>query len=125
GPLPPYVGLRDDGTSEVPQGQCAGAFYADCSPELAEWATSKLRLQSQAIFGHPITSAARRQLTSTYVLLTRDNALPPDFQGMFAAQADEVREFASSHSPFLSRPDDLAGLLAAIAAHPARKIAAA
>jgi pimeloyl-ACP methyl ester carboxylesterase len=115
GPLPPYVGLRDDGTMHVPDGQSYTAFYADCEPALAKWATSKLRLQSQRIFEHPITVAAWRSIASTYVLLTRDQALPPDFQRMFAAQADEVREFDSSHSPFLSRPDDFADLLASIA----------
>ncbi len=119
GPLPPYVGLREDGASQVPEGQSNIAFYADCNPDLAAWATSRLRLQSQAIFGHPITSAAWRGLPSTYVLLTQDQALPPDFQRMFAAQAGDVREFASSHSPFLSRPDDFAELLVAIAARPA------
>jgi pimeloyl-ACP methyl ester carboxylesterase len=116
GPLPPYVGLRDDGASEVPDGKSHIHFYADCEPGTAEWATGKLRLQSQQIFGHPITDAAWRKLPNSYVLLTQDQALPPDFQRMFAAQADEVREFASSHSPFLSRPEDLAELLSTIAA---------
>ncbi|MGE0500579.1 MAG: alpha/beta hydrolase [Rhizobiaceae bacterium] len=115
GPLPPYVGLRDDGASQVPAGQSYPSFYADCGPNIADWATNMLRLQSQRIFGHPITDAAWRKLPSTYILLTQDQALPPDFQRMFAAQANEVREFASSHSPFLSRPDDLAELLVSIA----------
>lgn len=115
GPLPPYVGLREDGASQVPEGQSNIAFYADCNPDLAAWATSRLRLQSQAIFGHPITEAAWRSVPSTYLLLTQDMALPPDFQRMFAVQADELREFASSHSPFLSRPDDLAELLVDVA----------
>ncbi|MDP3899152.1 MAG: alpha/beta hydrolase [Mesorhizobium sp.] len=116
GDFPPYVGLRDDGSSAVPDGQSVPAFYADCDPGLANWATGQLRLQSQRIFGHPITTAAWRSLPSTYLVLTQDNALPPDFQRMFAAQASEVREFVSSHSPFLSRPDDLAELLISIAA---------
>lgn len=115
GDLPPYVGLRDDGSSAVPDGQSVPALYADCDPALAAWATGQLRYQSQSIFGHPITQAAWRSIPSTYLLLTQDNALPPDFQRMFAVQADEVREFASSHSPFLSRPDDLAELLISVA----------
>jgi pimeloyl-ACP methyl ester carboxylesterase len=115
GDFPPYVGMRDDGSTEVPVGQSVPSFYADCDPALASWATGQLRLQSQRVFGHPITQAAWRTVASTYVLLTQDQALPPDFQRMFAAQADDVREFASSHSPFLSRPDDLAELLISIA----------
>lgn len=115
GPLPPYVGLRDDGAMEVPQGESVPAFYADCDPETAQWATEQLRLQSQQVLGPAITDAAWRRAPSSYIVLKQDRALPPDFERMFAAQADETFEFDSSHSPFLSRPDDLASLLVAIA----------
>jgi pimeloyl-ACP methyl ester carboxylesterase len=115
GPLPPYVGLRDDGTFAVPEGQSRDAFYADCSTDIASWANDRLRLQPQAVLGAPVTEASWRRLPSTYVVTTEDHALPPDFQRMFAAQAGDVREFASSHSPFLSRPDDLAELLVDVA----------
>jgi pimeloyl-ACP methyl ester carboxylesterase len=115
GPLPPYVGIHEDGTTRVPDGLSSTFFYADCAPDLVAWADARLRLQSQAVFAPAITKAAWRDIPSTYILLTQDQALPPDFQRMFAAQADDVREFASSHSPFLSRPDDFAELLASIA----------
>jgi pimeloyl-ACP methyl ester carboxylesterase len=115
GPLPPYVGMRDDGTFAVPDGKAHEHFYADCAPGLSAWATARLRPQSQAVLGPPVTAASWRSIPSTYVVTTQDQALPPDFQRMFAAQADEVREFASSHSPFLSRPDDLAELLISVA----------
>lgn len=115
GPLPPYVGLRDDGTFSVPDGQAHEHFYADCAPDLSAWATVRLRPQSQTVLGPSVTAASWRSKPSTYIVTTQDRALPPDFQRMFAAQADEVREFASSHSPFLSRPDDLADLLISIA----------
>jgi pimeloyl-ACP methyl ester carboxylesterase len=115
GPLPPYVGMNGDGTFSVPAGQARPAFYLDCTPEIARWAEGKLRVQSQQVLGQAITDAAWRRHPTTYVLTTQDQALPPDFQRMFAAQADEVREFASSHSPFLSRPDDFAELLIDIA----------
>jgi pimeloyl-ACP methyl ester carboxylesterase len=115
GPLPPYVGLRDDGTFAVPAGESLNAFYLDCSPEIAAWANEQLRPQSQKVLGHEITKASWHDIASTYVVTTQDHALPPDFQRMFAAQADDVREFASSHSPFLSRPDDLAALFVSIA----------
>lgn len=115
GPLPPYVGLNDDGTFAVPNGQALDAFYLDCSPDVAGWAEGKLRLQSQKVLGHETTKASWEDFPSTYIVTTQDNALPPDFQRMFATQTPDVREFASSHSPFLSRPDDLADLLISIA----------
>jgi len=115
GPLPPYVQLRDDGTFAVPAGASRAAFYADCTTEMAEWADRKLRPQSQAVLGPAVIEASWRSIPSTYVVATEDQALPPDFQRMFAVQAQAVREFASSHSPFLSRPDDLADLFVSIA----------
>ena len=115
GDLPPYVGMRDDGTFAVPNGQAIPSFYADCTPEFANWAEARLRPQSQAVLAHDTGDAAWRHLPSSYILTSQDCALPPDFQRMFAAQADETYEIDSSHSPFLSRPDELADLLAAIA----------
>ena len=49
------------------------------------------------------------------MVTTLDQALPADFQRMFAAQATETVDFEASHSPFLSRPDDFADLLVRIA----------
>lgn len=115
GPLPPYVGLRDDGTMTVPDGRARPAFYLDCPDDLAAWAESQLRPQSQAVLGPEVTVASWRSIPSTYVVLTEDQALPPDFQRMFAAQATDTVEFASSHSPFLSRPRDLAALFDTLA----------
>lgn len=111
GPLPPYVGLRDDGSSTVPDGQAQPAFYGDCPDELVAWAVSRLRPQSQAVLSGVNERAAWRSIPSTYVLLTEDRALPPDLQAMFAAQATETIEFQASHSPFLSKPEQLADLL--------------
>ncbi len=115
GPLPPYVGLRGDGTMAVPAEEARGAFYADCTPEVAAWAEARLRLQSQSVMGPPITRASWRDIPAGYIVATADRALPPDFQRMFAAQAADIREIASSHSPMLSQPDALAATLIAMA----------
>lgn len=115
GPLAPYIGLRDDGTMEVPADQAVPSFYHDCAPDVAAAAEARLCLQSQSVLGPDSTRAAWREIPSSYVVTTDDRALPAEFQRMFAAQADETRDFESSHSPFLSRPDDFADLLADIA----------
>lgn len=51
-------------------------------------------------------------LQSTYILLERDEALPPAFQREQAqhANVDEVVPFDAGHSAFLSRPRELAEL---------------
>ena len=111
GPLPPYVELREDGTFAVPHEQATPFFYADCPPDIAAAATMRLCPQSQQVMAETITDAAWRSHPSTYVVLTDDRVLPPDLQRMFAAQAGEIRELESSHSPFLSKPAELAELL--------------
>lgn len=116
GPLPPYVGLRNDGSSAVPEGQALPAFYEDCPDDLVDWAVTRLRPQSQAILSGVNERASWRSIPSTYVVLTEDRAIPPDLQAAFAAQATETVEFRSSHSPFLSKPEPLADLLDSVAA---------
>jgi pimeloyl-ACP methyl ester carboxylesterase len=116
GPLPTYVELRDDGTMAVPSGQARSAFYADCTPEIAAWAESKLRLQSQAVLGHQISRAAWRDVPSSYIVLTEDRALPVEMQHRLAARADEQLELQSSHSPMLSKPKELAQMVADLVA---------
>lgn len=115
GPLPPYVGIRGDGTFAVPAGRAIPHFYADCTPEVASWAVSRLRPQASRVTEPVVTVASWRSIPTTYVVLTDDRAVPPGLQRAFAVQAQQVVEFASSHSPFLSRPGDLADLLVGIA----------
>ena len=50
-----------------------------------------------------------------YFSCTDDRAIPVPLQRSSAARVDEVVEMPTSHSPFLSRPDDLARLLAGYA----------
>lgn len=111
GPLPPYVGLRDDGLMSVPPGQALPCFYHDCTPETAAWAEQQLRPQAQQVLGGVVNQASWRTIPSTYVVATQDRALPPDFQRQFVAQATTSVEIDASHSPMLSRPDALAALL--------------
>ncbi len=114
GDLPPYVGLRDDGTMAVPEGPGRIHFYADCPEDIASWAEARLTPQSQSVLGPEVGQASWRTIPSTYVLATEDQALPPGFQRTFSAQATDVVEIASSHSPMLSKPSELADILVAI-----------
>ena len=52
---------------------------------------------------------------STYVVCTDDRAIPVALQRSCAARIGDVVELPTSHSPFLSRPDELARLLAGLA----------
>jgi pimeloyl-ACP methyl ester carboxylesterase len=48
---------------------------------------------------------------STYIVTEQDASVPVAVQEQMAAHAKDVRRIATSHSPFLSRPAELAALL--------------
>ncbi|WP_437307271.1 alpha/beta fold hydrolase [Sorangium sp. So ce388] len=54
---------------------------------------------------------AWQELPSTYVICERDNAIPVFAQEAMSQRAREVRRLDAGHSPFLSRPDDVAALV--------------
>ncbi len=90
-------------------------FYHDCAPDVADAAAARLRPMPLAAMGGVPRSVAWREVPSTYVVCTDDRAIPVALQRSCAARIGDVVELATSHSPFLSRPDELARLLAELA----------
>ena len=88
-------------------------LYADCTPEVAAAAGARLTRQSVAAIATPQSVAAWQRLPSTYVICEQDRAVPPPAQEAMSARAGNVHRLPSSHSPFLSRPDDVAELVLA------------
>lgn len=111
GSAPPWWDVRD---GYVEATEPRRVFYDDCSRELADSAIAKLRPQRMAAFTEELTSAAWESVPSTYVVCTRDQAIPPQAQRQLAGRAGAAVELESSHSPMLSRPAELAELLRAI-----------
>ena len=107
----PYMLEHADGSTSVDPAMAIDAFFADCDPVTAHWAVSRLRLHNSINNVTPVTRASWRDKTSTYVVLTDDHSWPEAPQRGLAAQATEQREMPTSHSPFLSRPAELAVLL--------------
>jgi pimeloyl-ACP methyl ester carboxylesterase len=91
-------------------------FYADVPLEEAERAIAQLRPQSLSVVKEIVSAAAWHTVPSTYVVCEQDRAIPPGVQEMMAKRATSVRHMHTSHSPFLSRPDQLAQLIAEVAA---------
>jgi pimeloyl-ACP methyl ester carboxylesterase len=89
------------------------AFYADCPRELAEPAAARLRPQAS------LPSAERSPLRrwpavpSTYILARDDAAINPHWSRRAARErlAIEALELPGGHSPFISRPLELAEVL--------------
>ena len=89
-------------------------FYNTCTPEVAASAVSQLRTQSITSFEQPITSVAWKSIDSTYIICEEDQAIPLFAQEAMSQRAMKVVRIDSDHSPFLSKPSELAQLLAEI-----------
>ena len=108
----PYFWGRDhyaDGYYEMLDAE--NVFYSDLSPKDAKLATDALTLQSRSSVEESLTQAAWRTIPSTYIIDTKDNAVPVAVQQGYAARSQRVHHIAASHSPFLSRPAELASIL--------------
>lgn len=88
-------------------------FYGDSDTTVAAACAARLRPMSAedppVMTGEP----AWRSIPSTYVVCQNDRAVPPEVQRQLAARAQEVVEWPTDHSPFLTRPGDIAVLLTA------------
>lgn len=109
GTPPSWWDIRADGyVVPLNPGQ---VFYQDVSAADTTASIARLRPQSMTAFTDVLTEAAWESVPSTYVVCTEDEAIPPFAQRQMAARAGTVRELDTSHSPFLSRPELVAGLL--------------
>ena len=87
-------------------------FFADIDDDIAAAATARLSPQSLSSFTEIQTAAAWTAIPSTYVICENDKAIPVPAQEAMAARAGRTIRIDSSHSPFLSRPDDIAQIIA-------------
>ncbi|OZM79168.1 alpha/beta hydrolase [Pseudonocardia sp. MH-G8] len=88
-------------------------FYGDVDEATARSAIALLGHQSLPSTGQPLTSAAWHTIPSTYVVCEQDAAIPMHAQEAMAQRAGRVERLPTSHSPFLSRPAELASILRA------------
>lgn len=113
--LEQWLRFEDDLIFIDPAEAAIDAFFHDCEPAIARAAVSQLRPQSIAAMGGVPRAVAWRDRPSTYVLCTDDRAVAPALQRSAAARTKHVIELPSSHSPFLSRPGEIADLLGELA----------
>lgn len=90
----------------------ADALCADCDPDTRAWVLEKLGPQPTITFKQPARNLAWARRPSTYVVCTQDRTIPEPRQRRMAKRADRVFELESSHSPALSKPAELAALIA-------------
>ncbi|WP_134740813.1 alpha/beta hydrolase [Nocardioides sp. 503] len=91
------------------------AFYEDVPPELVAQATARERPTSARLGAAPWPMASLPSGPARYVVTTRDRFLPEAVQRRVAVERlgiDRPDAIATGHCPHLSRPEELAGLLA-------------
>jgi pimeloyl-ACP methyl ester carboxylesterase len=119
----PFVigALRGDMLDPSRRAHAKRTFYNDVDDTLAEAALSMLSTDAPLGPGLEPVSATRERFGSiphTYVLCLRDNAIRPALQRRLITEIDAVSaapttviELDTSHSPFLSRPRELAEII--------------
>ncbi|WP_433286746.1 alpha/beta hydrolase [Pseudonocardia sp. CA-142604] len=90
-------------------------LYADVPEAVGDLAVSRLVDQRRQPFADRVTRAAWHTVPSTYIITENDAAIPVRIQEQMARHATTIRRVPTSHSPFLSRPAELAALLDEIA----------
>lgn len=88
-------------------------LFNTCSAKAATEAAGKLTPHAPWIANAALEEQAAGCGARSYVVCTRDRALPPDFQRHMAREGHcaPVLELPTDHSPFLSSPAELTALL--------------
>ncbi len=112
-PSPMMAAIRtDDGVLTVDPEMLHEAFYEDSDAARVAEIQKLLRPMPLGDTWMVEVEPAWRQAPSTYVICMNDKAIDQAAQRAMAVRADEVVEWDTDHSPFLTRPADIADLLA-------------
>ena len=109
------ITFEADGTMTLDLELAVEAFYADCDPADVPSFLRRLVPELATGFVQSPRAVAWRERPSTYLVCTDDRAVLPALQRNLAARCGDVVEIEASHSPFVSRPDEVTTLLADLA----------
>lgn len=109
------VRVRTDGATEIVPELADQHLYHDCTPEQRAWARSLLVSQGARSGRGTPTRTAWRSVPSTFVVCTEDRAVAPAVQRRMAERCTAVLELAAGHSAYLSRTQEVAAIVAAVA----------
>ena len=107
--------FADDGATTWDTEDAIEIFYNDCGRTDAEAAVAQLRKQYMNHIDQPYPLEKFPNAPSTYIVCARDEAITPAWQRRVPAELGmDMVEIDASHSPFWSRPADLADILASL-----------
>jgi pimeloyl-ACP methyl ester carboxylesterase len=91
-------------------------FFSDAPPDLAAWAVARLRPQCYRVMSEPTPLAAWPGVPVSSIVCRQDRALNPEWARTAARERLGVEpiEIDGAHSPFLTRPAQLADILVAL-----------
>jgi pimeloyl-ACP methyl ester carboxylesterase len=111
--------FAEDAESIMPDNPGA-LLYGECAPAVANGAIARLRPHSARSVREPLRAAGYGEKPATYVISERDAMLPANVAERVAALAQATTiSLDSDHHPMLSRPAELALILAGIVARTA------
>ena len=111
-PVPPILPPQD-GFLRLDSGKFAESFAADVDPETAQFmADSQVPWGVNALAGK-VSAPAWKAKPSYYLVASDDRMIPPPAQRMMAKRAGaQVVETTGSHAVYVSKPQDVAALIA-------------
>ncbi|MDP9143966.1 MAG: alpha/beta fold hydrolase [Actinomycetota bacterium] len=88
-------------------------FFHDADQELSAWALPQLRPQSYRIMNEQTPLMEWPEVDCSYILCRSDRAVNPEWARRVAGErfGNDALELDGGHSPFLTRPAELADLL--------------
>jgi pimeloyl-ACP methyl ester carboxylesterase len=111
--------FAEGGESVMPDNPGA-LLFDECAPAVADDAIARLRPHSVRSIREPLRAARYGEIPATYVITERDAILPQDAQkGIAELTQAATASVDSDHHPMLSRPAELALILAGITARTA------
>jgi pimeloyl-ACP methyl ester carboxylesterase len=113
--LPNLIMAEDQSCATVKEDVLKEAFYGDCSEEDVTRAKSLLVPQAAAPLATPVNTTPDNfgRVSRTYIACNRDRAISPPIQEKMYINlpCKKVIKMDTSHSPFFSAPEELAGHL--------------
>ncbi|MFC2083434.1 alpha/beta fold hydrolase [Bacteroidota bacterium] len=113
--MPNLVMAEDGSCSTLKDEAVKQAFYEDCSDEDIIWAKKNLVPQPAAPFVTPLSTTDENfgKIPRVYIECLQDKAISPSFQKKMYTNlsCEKVFSMNTSHSPFLSAPEELANIL--------------
>jgi pimeloyl-ACP methyl ester carboxylesterase len=109
---------EENGVVTIHEDKAKDVFYGDCSDEDVEKVKERLIPQPLAPFVTPVgVGEAFGRVRRTYIECLRDRAIGPATQKRMYTElpCEKVVSMETSHSPFLSEPEELAGHLDSLA----------